>query len=223
MPRGIRRPGFSLSPSLSLPLSLFQSMSQSPTFSQPWFLTDCFAMQGSHHRWCTVMARAGCFYDRLPATPAIAQALMITFSSLCKLYGWRRPRRQSDYDEVVPAIAAALVVVADHPLLFLLTLCCSTPWCCSCCYEVYSNGCCPTLHCSHGTGSFDWPNGATTGHELEVDMQLNPLDTVTAFKPIVEAGDEVSTSSSVVSEDGRLVLHSWIRCAMAMRTLAVDT
>ena len=39
-------------------------------------------------------------------------------------------------------------------------------------------------------------------------MQLNPLDTVTAFKPIVEAGDEVSTSSSVVSEDGRLVLHS---------------
>ena len=61
MPRGTRRPGFSLSPSLSLPLSLFQSMSQSPTFSQPWFLTDCFAMQGSHHRWCTVMARAGCF------------------------------------------------------------------------------------------------------------------------------------------------------------------
>ena len=36
-------------------------------------------------------------------------------------------------------------------------------------------------------------------------MQLNPLDT--AFEPIVEAGDEVSTSSFVVSGDESVVLH----------------
>ena len=70
---------------------------------------------------------------------------------------------------------------------------------------MYSNGYHHTLHCSNGTGSSDWSNEATTGHELEVDMQLNPLDT--AFEPIAEAGDEVSTSSSVVSGDEIVVLH----------------
>ena len=70
---------------------------------------------------------------------------------------------------------------------------------------MYSNGYHHTPHCSNGTGSSDWPNGATTGHELEVDMQLNPLDT--AFEPIAEAGDEASTSSSVVSGDESVVLH----------------